>query len=652
MIAHRHSAAHLELADTRKQKMTDSNSKPSEETPTGASPTGFDDLHLPRPLLKALEGLGYESPSPIQAQAIPLLLDGKDLLGHAPTGTGKTAAFALPLLARLDLKASVVQILTLTPTRELAIQVAEAFQSYAAHLRDFHVLPVYGGQEYRGQIKALRRGVHVIVGTPGRVTDHIKRGTLKLDQLTGLVLDEADEMLRMGFIEDVEWILEQTPKSRQTALFSATMPKEIERIARKHLREPQQVSIKSRTATAETIRQRAWIVSGTNKLDALTRILEVEDFDAILIFVRTRSSTTELADRLSARGYTATALNGDMPQKLREQTVNQLKAKQIDILVATDVAARGLDVDRISHVINYDIPHDTESYIHRIGRTGRAGRTGEAILFTAPRERRMLKAIEKATRKTIEPLELPSIDQVNAKRVDLFKQRVVSRVAEGDLDFMRDLIGQLQQEHEISAQDIAAALAHMSLGGQPLLMEKTPRKARSTDRPEHSGGDRGFERGRREPRRREVDPDNELFRIEVGHEHGVKPGNIVGAIANEAGIDVKNIGRVAIHDDYSEVELPKGMPREIFEELKKAWVCGQRLNISRASHGGKSNRRERRPDTSGGSDTKRAKPARKPKLDHKDRNKKKNPRKAPPGSPGSGKGKGTKKGSKGKGKPQ
>jgi ATP-dependent RNA helicase DeaD len=637
--------------------MTDTQGKPSADDPTDTATTGFAGLNLPKPLLKALEGLGYESPSPIQAQAIPLLLDGKDLLGHAPTGTGKTAAFALPLLARLDLKASAVQILTLTPTRELAIQVAEAFQSYAAHLRDFHVLPVYGGQEYHGQIKALRRGVHVIVGTPGRVTDHIKRGTLKLDQITGLVLDEADEMLRMGFIDDVEWILEQTPSTRQTALFSATMPKEIERIARKHLRDPQQVSIKSRTATAETIRQRAWIVSGTNKLDALTRILEVEDFDAILIFVRTRSSTTELADRLSARGYTATALNGDMPQKLREQTVNRLKARQIDILIATDVAARGLDVDRISHVINYDIPYDTESYIHRIGRTGRAGRTGEAILFAAPRERRMLKAIEKATRKSIEPLELPSIDQVNAKRVDLFKQRVISRIAEGNLDFMRDLIGQLQQESEVSAQDIAAALAHLSLGGQPLLMEKTSRKTRSSDHAEQPGKDRGFDRGRREPRefrepreprerreprRREINPDNELFRLEVGHEHGVQPGNIVGAIANEAGIDANNIGRVAIHDDYSEVELPKGMPREIFEELKKAWVCGRRLNISRVGSGGQKQRREA-PSEPG---TKRPKPARKPKLDHKDRNKKKNARKGDP-SKGPGSGKGKKKGSPG-----
>ena len=616
----------------------------------------FSDLTLPKPLLDAVASLGYESPSPIQAQAIPHLIEGRDVLGHAPTGTGKTAAFALPLLARIDPNEGAVQILTLTPTRELAIQVAEAFQSYATNLPNFHVLPVYGGQEYSGQIRALKRGVQVVVGTPGRITDHMRRGTLKIDQLRALVLDEADEMLRMGFIDEVEWILEQTPSERQTALFSATMPKEIERIARKHLRNPTEVAIKSKTATADTIRQRAWVVSGIHKLDALTRILEVEDFDAILIFVRTRSATSELADRLAARGYSTAALNGDMPQKQREQTINRLKSKSLDILVATDVAARGLDVDRISHVINFDIPHDTESYIHRIGRTGRAGRTGEAILFAAPRERRMLNAIERATRKEIEKLELPTIDQVNAKRVDVFKQRVINRLAEGNLEFMRDIIAQLQQEHEVSAQDIAAALAHLSLGGQPLLLTQTKKTRRDPDdQPGRQGSASGQTprrtKGEREPRRagpesRERKPrkpaaDNEMFRIEVGHDHSVEPGNIVGAIANEAGIDAQHIGHISIFDTHSEVELPKGMPREIFEDLKKAWVCGQKLNITRVQSGSNSKPRQpsKRPTKKAGSGAPRPstseaktksgkgpgnKKAKKTKLDHKELKKNKN----------------------------
>jgi len=647
-------------SDTKSQRSNQQNyqadnSQNSPDTNKGQEPS-FSQLQLPEPLLAALEGLGYETPSPIQAQAIPPLLAGRDVLGHAPTGTGKTAAFALPLLARIDDNANTVQILTLTPTRELAIQVAEAFQSYAAKLKNFHVLPVYGGQEYNGQIRALKRGVQVVVGTPGRVTDHMRRGTLRLDNLRALVLDEADEMLRMGFIDEVEWILEQTPNSRQTALFSATMPREIERIARRHLSDPQEVAIKSKTATAETIRQRAWVVSGIHKLDALTRILEVEDFDAILIFVRTRSATGELADRLSARGYSTAALNGDMPQKQREQTIDRLKKNKLDILVATDVAARGLDVDRISHVINFDIPHDTESYIHRIGRTGRAGRTGEAILFAAPRERRMLNAIERATRKEIEKLELPTIDQVNEKRVDVFKQRVVKRLAEGDLEFMRDIIAQLQQEHEVSAQDIAAALAHLSLGGQPLLLSAGKRNHRDPDdhvqgrndarretnrerRAPRSNDNRRPAQASREPRERKprkAGADNEMFRIAVGHEHGVEPSNIVGAIANEAGIDAQHIGHISIFDGHSEVELPKGMPREIFEDLKKVWVCGQKLDITRVNSGSNSKPREasKRPNKKSaqssaqktGKNTKKKTSEtqkRSTKLDHKDKKKNK-----------------------------
>jgi len=553
------------------------------------SVSSFRDLNLPAPLLTALDKVGYETPTPIQAQTIPHLLEGLDLLGHAPTGTGKTAAFALPLLSRLDIGRQQVQVMVLTPTRELAIQVAEAFQRYASHIRGFHVLPIYGGQDYAGQIRQLKRGVHVVVGTPGRVMDHMRKGTLKLGGLQALVLDEADEMLRMGFIDDVEWILEQTPEQRQLALFSATMPKEIQRIARRHLRDPQEIAIKTRTATADTIRQRYWLVSGLHKLDALTRILEVEPFEALLMFVRTKTATTELAERLEARGYAAAALNGDMPQKNREQMVERLKRGSLDILVATDVAARGLDVTRISHVVNYDIPYDTEAYIHRIGRTGRAGRPGEAILFVAPRERRMLNAIEKATRQKIEPLELPSTEMVNNKRIADFKQSISDTLAAGELDFMQSLLEQYQQEHDVPALEIAAALAKISIGDRLLLLK-----------PEKEKPARGHAESRAEPRQRKerAEPPKrapqtrpprgmERFRIEVGHQHEVRPGNIVGAIANEAGLDAQHIGHIDIQTEFSLVDLPIGMPNEVFQGLKKTWVCGQRLNISRLEHPGK-----------------------------------------------------------------
>jgi len=555
--------------------------------------TSFRDLNLPAPFLAAMDEVGYETPSPIQAQAIPCLLDGLDLLGHAPTGTGKTAAFALPLLARINISRQEVQVMVLTPTRELAIQVAEAFQRYAAHLKGFHVLPVYGGQDYTGQIRQLKRGVHVVVGTPGRVMDHMRRGTLKLDALQALVLDEADEMLRMGFIDAVEWILEQSPAQRQMALFSATMPEEIQHIARRHLREPREIAIKARTATAETIRQRYWLVSGLHKLDALTRILEVEPFDALLLFVRTKIATTELAVRLQARGYAAEALNGDMPQKQREQMVERLKLGSLDILVATDVAARGLDVDRISHVVNYDIPYDTEAYIHRIGRTGRAGRQGDAILFVAPREQRMLGAIEKATRQKIEPLELPSTEMVNNKRIADFKQSISDTLAAGELDFMQSLLEQYQQEHDVPAIEIAAALARMSIGDRQLLMKPDKEKPARSKTKAGQHGEQGKPRQRQErhepvqpePRRRKplARPARgmERFRIEVGYQHDVKPGNIVGAIANEAGLDGQHIGHIEIHTDYSLVDLPMGMPKEVFQDLRKTRVCGQPLNISR-----------------------------------------------------------------------
>ena len=561
----------------------------------------FRDLNLSKELLQGLDEVGYEIPSPIQAQAIPHLMQGLDILGHAPTGTGKTAAFALPLLSRLDLNNKSVQVMALAPTRELAVQVAEAFKRYAKHIPGFNVLAIYGGQDYSGQIRQLKRGVHVVVGTPGRVMDHMRKGTLKLDGLQALVLDEADEMLRMGFVDEVEWILEQTPPKRQMALFSATMPKEIQRIARRHLDDPQEVSIKAKTATAETIRQRYWLVSGLRKLDALSRILEVEDFDGILIFVRTKLATTDLAEQLEARGHNAAAMNGDMAQKSREQMVARLKSGSLDILVATDVAARGLDVERISHVINYDIPYDTEAYIHRIGRTGRAGRSGDAILFVAPRERRMLGAIERATRQKITELELPSTETVNKKRIADFKQKITDTIAKGHLAFMRGIIEEYQSETEASAMDIAAAMANISQGDQTLLMapeKKQPNKQRNDSRDSlEPRNNRGRQRERapraerndrgNRPERSERSPggsrnaDLELFRIEVGREHGVEPSNIVGAIANEAGLDARNIGQISINDNHSMVELPMGMPKDVFSDLRKVWVCGQQLRISR-----------------------------------------------------------------------
>ncbi len=548
----------------------------------------FRDLNLAEPLIEALNEIGYETPTPIQAKAIPALLNGQDLLGHAPTGTGKTAAFALPLLSRIQVRNKAVQVMTLTPTRELAIQVAEAFQRYASHIPGFHVLPIYGGQDYSGQLRQLKRGVHVVVGTPGRVMDHMRKGTLKLGGLQALVLDEADEMLRMGFVEEVEWILEQTPPDRQMALFSATMPKQVERIARRHLNDPQEISIEARTATAETIRQRYWQVSGLHKLDALTRILEVEPFDAILMFVRTKTATVELAERLEARGYAAAPMNGDMAQKHREQTVERLKSGALDILVATDVAARGLDVGRISHVINYDIPYDTEAYIHRIGRTGRAGRTGEAILFVAPRERRMLYAIERATRQKIDQFVLPTTEVVNNKRIAAFKQKITDTLAAGDLGFIQELVQAYQTEHDVPAIEVAAALAKMSIGDKPMLLsqdrgrppprsDEAPGRGRKPRARREQGSGEG---GRREKRPGRPDSDKERYRIEVGHDHGVKPGNIVGAIANEAGLEAEHIGYIDIQSRYSLVDLPLGMPREIFTLLQKVQVCGEALRIS------------------------------------------------------------------------
>jgi ATP-dependent RNA helicase DeaD len=571
--------------------------------------TSFSQFSLAAPVLSAVEAIGYENPSPIQAATIPPLLEGRDLLGQAQTGTGKTAAFALPLLTRIDLSLPKVQGLVLTPTRELALQVAEAIQRYARDLPGFHILPVYGGQGMGAQLRQLQRGVHVVVGTPGRVMDHLRRETLILDQLKMVVLDEADEMLNMGFLEDVDWILGHTPPTRQVALFSATMPRQIQQVARTHLRDPVEVRIASRTATVETIRQRYWQVSGLHKPDALTRILEVEEFDAMLVFVRTKTETVSLAEKLEARGYACAALNGDINQLQREQTVDRLKSGALDIIVATDVAARGLDVERISHVINYDIPYDTEAYVHRIGRTGRAGRKGEAILFVAPREKRMLQAIERATRQPIEPMTLPSREAVADRRITRFKALLTETLASQELAAFESLVNDYQSEHNVGMSELAAALAYLVQRERPLwLQDEVVRAAPTETRPRTGApsrhdasermprdrkpvrdGERSERPGRSErserperPRRPPSEPDAGMqrFRIEVGREHGVLPKNIVGAIANEAEIESRYIGRIDLHDTYSTVDLPEGMPKELLQHLKKAWICGRQLNIT------------------------------------------------------------------------
>ena len=703
-------------------------STPDRDAPSDIPP--FRDLGLADALLQTLAEVGYETPTPIQAATIPRLLEGHDVLGQAQTGTGKTAAFALPILSRLDLSKTKPQALVLAPTRELAIQVAEAFQRYAAKLPGFHVLPIYGGQSYGPQLSGLKRGTHVVVGTPGRVIDHLNRGSLDLSQLTTLVLDEADEMLRMGFIDDVEAVLKKTPPTRQVALFSATMPTQIRRIAQTYLRDPIEIAIKNKTTTAPNIRHRYWYVSGVQKLDALTRILEAEPFDAMLVFMRTKQATEELAQKLQARGFSAGAINGDIVQAQRERTIQQLKDGKIDILVATDVAARGLDVDRISHVLNFDIPHDTEGYVHRVGRTGRAGRSGEAILFVTPREKRLLQSIERATRQPIAEMQLPSVDAVNDQRVNKFKQRIADTLAAGELGVFQQMIEQYEREQNVPAVEIAAALAKLVQGAEPFLLKPPTRDASRRDEnrpfdrddrnrrnaPAHpqgdypprqqggfpsrpsreAGGDRNDHPGRtdaskssfrRKPAfsafpaqtqtlgpgfRRDdglvvspdssglvVSPDSsglvvstdssglvvspdrdrqvvssdrqrartetrpprshhgeerdhatrrprrddrahapeagfETFRIEVGHDHGVQPGNIVGAVANEAGLDSKNIGRVDIQGDHSLIDLPENMPQEIFKHLKKVWVSGQQLRITRGGEEPDLSKSERR----------------------------------------------------------
>ncbi len=644
--------------------------------------TTFRDLGLPDSLLSTLASVGYEAPSPIQAATIPQLLAGRDVVGQAQTGTGKTAAFALPILARLTPGSRKPQAMVLTPTRELAIQVAEAFQRYAHDLPGFQVLPIYGGQSYGPQLAALKRGVQVVVGTPGRLLDHLDRRSLDLSELKYLVLDEADEMLRMGFIDDVEKILAATPAERQIALFSATMPAPIRRIAKTHLKDPAEVTITSKTSTLVSTRQRYWMVSGVHKLDALTRILEAEPFDAMIVFARTKQATEELAQKLSARGFNAAAINGDLAQAQRERAIARLRDQQLDILVATDVAARGLDVERITHVLNYDIPYDTESYVHRIGRTGRAGRSGEAILFVAPRERGMLHAIERATRQPITPMELPSVEKVNDRRMEKFRGRIDAALSGDHQDMFRQLIEDYERERNVPAIEIAAALARALQGDEPLLLkadpppraareyapreytardsreqgsrsrsdnsrpsrferpqegsrparferatdipDRAPRFERPTDIPDRAPRferptdipDRAprfersqdpsphFERpgdtGERSARaQRPTDADKETYRLAVGREHGVLPKHIVGAIANEAGLDAQHIGRIEIEENCTLVDLPRGMPDDLVSHLKSVRVCGKPLRIERfdPTRGAQAPRQDAKPRT-------------------------------------------------------
>jgi ATP-dependent RNA helicase DeaD len=540
----------------------------------------FADLGLPASLVTALAAVGYETPSPIQRATIPTLLEGHDLIGQAQTGTGKTAAFALPMLAKIDVARREPQALVLVPTRELAIQVAEACQKYASHMPGLHVLPIYGGQSYKPQLDALRRGVHVVVATPGRVIDHLDRGTLNLKTIRVVVLDEADEMLQMGFVDAIDHILSLVPPERQVALFSATLPGPIKRIAQKHLRDPREITVRSKTATAANIRQRYWLVSGMHKLDALTRLLEVEPFDAMLVFARTKHSTVELVEKLEARGFAAAALNGDILQAQRERTIAALKSGKIDIVVATDVAARGLDVERITHVVNYDVPHDSESYVHRIGRTGRAGRSGEAILFISARERNMLRIIERATRQPIEPMNLPSIQDVNARRAEKFKKELSEMIGAQDLAPYRGVIEEFVRESGADVVDVAAALASMAKPGRALFITKRSAESEASSEPrrdEPRGEFESIERKASRPRRPEGP--QAIFRLEVGRRHGVQPGNIVGALAHEGDLHGSEINGIDIRDDHSFVRLPAAIPEHVLKHLAEVVVRGQRLDI-------------------------------------------------------------------------
>jgi ATP-dependent RNA helicase DeaD len=546
------------------------------------TPITFAELGFSGPLLQAINDAGYESPTPIQQEMIPHVLAGKDVVGQAQTGTGKTAAFALPLLTRLQIASPrTPQILVLAPTRELALQVAESFESYGKHMKNLRILPIFGGQDYTVQLKQLHLGVQVIVGTPGRVMDHIRRGSLKPETIHSLVLDEADEMLKMGFLDDVKWILEQLPGRKQTALFSATMPRTIRDIAHKYLNNPVEITIKAKTMSAQTVNQRCLITNGmAAKVNALARILEAETFDGMLVFVRTKLQTVEIAEQLAALGHSVAPLNGDIPQSQRLRTVEQLKAKKVDILVATDVAARGLDVERISHVINFDIPFDAEAYIHRIGRTGRAGRSGEAILFINGRERSMLRSIEQMTRQKIMMMELPSAKAVNKRRIDGFKAKITAALQE-DTAFYKTLVDEYLAENEVSPEQLAAALALLAQGNRPLLLPEQRFAEAPPSPPERRTARKTQARPGRSAIQLPPEEGMERFRIELGSEHGIKPANIVGAIANEADINSRFIGRIAIFDTYSTVDLPYGMPDEVLRVLHKSRVGNKTLKIQR-----------------------------------------------------------------------
>jgi len=574
---------------------TPETTEPTEAAPAPVAIT-FSELGLSDSVLKALKDVGYETPSAIQAATIPPLLDGRDVVGLAQTGTGKTAAFALPILSRIDVSQKKPQALVLAPTRELALQVCEAFEKYAAHIRGVHVLPVYGGQAYGVQLSALRRGVHVVVGTPGRIMDHLEKGTLDLSELKYLVLDEADEMLKMGFAEDVETILADTPDDKQVALFSATMPAQIRRISKKYLHDPEEITVKNKTTTSANTTQRYLMVSYPQKVDALTRILEVENFEGMIVFVRTKNETETLAEKLRARGYSAMAINGDIPQAQRERTVDQLKSGKLDILVATDVAARGLDVERISHVVNFDIPIDTESYVHRIGRTGRAGRSGAAISFVTPRERRLLVAIEKATRQPLTQMQLPSVEDVNVTRLARFDDAITEALSQNDrIATFRDIISHYVNHHDVPEGDVAAALAIVAQGETPLLLnaaderqqrfDRDDRPAR-TDRPDRAPrSDDRWERGERPERTDRVerrprsDKPMSAYRIEVGKRHKVEPRQIVGAIANEGGLSRDDFGHIKILPDFSVVELPADLSPDVLEKLADTRISGKLIEI-------------------------------------------------------------------------
>ena len=534
------------------------------------APQSFSDLQVHPAVLQAVTDVGYETPSAIQAATIPAMMAGSDVVGLAQTGTGKTAAFAIPILSRLDTDSKKTQALVLAPTRELALQVAEAFGRYAAHLPKITVLPIYGGQSYTVQLAGLRRGAQVVVGTPGRVIDHLERGTLDLSHLDYLVLDEADEMLQMGFAEDVERILADTPEYKQVALFSATMPPAIRKITGKYLHDPVEVAVKTKTATAENITQRYVQVAGPRKMDALTRILEVEDFEAMIVFVRTKQATEEVAEKLRVRGFAAAAINGDVPQAVRERTISALKDGTIDILVATDVAARGLDVERISHVLNYDIPHDPESYVHRIGRTGRAGRSGTALLFVSPRERHLLKSIEKVTRQPVTEVQLPSVEDVNAQRVEKFRDSITEALGGPGFDTFRRLVESYERDNDVPMADIAAALAVLSRDGADFLMTEPPPEKRR-ERPERG------ERPERAPRPRR--DDLATYRIAVGKKHKIGPGSIVGAIANEGGLHRSDFGHITIKSDFSLIELPAKLSKQTLKKLEKTRISGVLIDL-------------------------------------------------------------------------